>query len=129
MNFLTTKKPLELFTVPGIITKDFEAMVLDTYFDGRWYDLHHLTYPVDMFAVHSLSFEETGVPFKYVDDEEWMDEHSGDVLAEGFYEILEDVATVLDYHHMFYAWDDKGESEGEYIFIGDFGNMPIREVW
>jgi hypothetical protein len=129
MNFLTAKKSLELITVPDIIVKDFEAMVLDTYFEGCWFDLHHLTFPVDMFAVHSLSFEETGLPYRYVDDEEWMEEHSGDVLHEGFYEILQDVSIVLDYHHMFYAWDDKGEGIGEYIFVGDFENMPIKEVW
>jgi hypothetical protein len=128
MNFLTAKKSLDLTYVPSIVADDFEAMVLESYFDSHWFDLHSLTYHVDMFAVYALSEEQTGSPFTYPDNKAWMDDNSAEVIADGFYDIMHDVGDVLDYHHMFHAWKDIGDN-GEYVFIGEYFNMPIKEVW
>jgi hypothetical protein len=127
MEQLIIRQPLKLFTVPEILVADFEAMVLDSYFGGGIHDLIHLGHDVDHFAVLALSLEETGNAFTYWDDEEWISENSGDVIANDYYDIVQDVGEVLDYHHIFFAWDDKGD--GGYEFIGDFYNLPNVEVW
>lgn len=128
MNFWLATPRLTLTYVPDTLVWDFEAMVLEAYFDMGHHDLVQITDTVDLFAVHALSDEETGSPFNYVNDNDWMDDNADEVIREGYYDILSDVGEVLDHHKIFHAWKDIGGNEG-YKYTGELFNMPIKEVW
>lgn len=127
MNHLSIRE-MRLMLVPDVLTNDFEHMVLETYFDSKWHDVEHITSHVDQFALYAHSEEETGNIFQLVDDPDWIEENSGDVIAMHWLDLQMDVMEVLDYHHIFHCDDDKGE-DGIYDYRGEMYNAPIRTVW
>lgn len=128
MKYWLASRRLTLDYIPDIMVDDFEAIVLEAYFSDGHHDLHQITDTVDLFAVHVMSEEETGSPFTYVNDREWMEENEDWVIADGRFDILSEVGEVLDFHKIFHAWKDIG-GNSDYQYVGELFNMPIKEVW
>lgn len=119
-------REIRLSVVPGVLAKDFESWVLEAYFDDGWHDLKNVTEVVDVFGLYGECYEETGNPFTYCEDEERVDENA-DIIAEKFWEVMEDVEEVFRFHHIFHSYKDIGDHP-EYEYV-DCRIMPIQEVW
>lgn len=121
MRELIKRKELELCLVPYHLTKEFEEMVLECYTDYGYYDTHNLGEFVDSFAIYAESHEQTGNPYSLSDDQSKTSDFYNDIINNRFYELLDDVMEVLNYHNMFFV-----DKDFRYI---KYYNLPIKQVW
>lgn len=121
MNQLIVKPPLELQMVPAQLTRDFERMVLECYFDYQEFNLHAISDFVEDFSVYAESFERTGNPFSFHDEEGGDESVFEDIRANRFYELADDVYETLMYNRLFFLHKD--------FLYRKFHNMPIAQVW
>lgn len=121
MNSLQISHSLKL--VPPSLEKEFKKCVMDGYIDG-YYDLHNLTLFVDIYAVFSESYLQTGDPFYFSDHESSMRDSHETLIQKNFYKLRQDVHTVLDENMMFHCWlmDGAGQPLG-------FKFLPVIQVW
>jgi hypothetical protein len=123
-NIIVSQRPYKL--IPDIIAKDFERMIIESYFDGGWHDLHNLSFHVDTFAVYSASYAETGDPFDYIDDDS-RELTNQTIIQCDFNRLMEDVHSMMNKFHLFHAWCDEGQN-GQYEYVVCM-NMPVIQIW
>lgn len=116
----------ELDIIPDTLTRDFEEIIFEAYFEGHFHDLHQLADHTDYFIIYSYSYKETGDPFDWEDDDSRECQNEMLIRKEYPY-LMRDIHTILNHYHIFHAWRDFGEY-GQRDYQGLF-NEPFLNIW
>ena len=114
-------KELKYNMIPELLEEDFKESVFEAYFDYGYTETKVLWDINKHFSVMAESYEITGFPFAFFDDDELNTDDLAEIELEREDELIQDILVLLNHFHIFVL-------EREYTFW-EFHNMPIKEVW
>ena len=111
---------MRLGKVPPQLIKSFEQQVIDSYAEG-YVNLSAITEFVEDFAIYAESHQKTGDPYEFHANGCYSTDELKDIINQNFFELKDDVMTILEFYRMFYIDKNFGP--------WNFNNIPIMKIW